>query len=558
MVSSSSKIILLVLLLLFGFQLTSNAWASVEEVIELDVSKPTKASAKPDTALPSRNIHKSMPFKLGFEFQESSGLCPWALANNHFQKKPIIFIAEKNTKKRLWKLVIDTTDIEFVTEPYSDTERPTLERCMDSILIAVNALQELFAQQASVTFAFWRDTMESSLHEQGYSLGHFFGGFGLVENQLLMRPKHTWNPELSPQVTFQHPLEYTIPLYFGLFGFDSRSMIPFSASLPFREALLAAQKAGDSEKFHQILGGYSKKLSGLLFLHALTMTQMVPIEDCEDKEFLEETLGAFEKYHQIDPKMRLTLMSRRPFSSMLKDLELNIDYPAVFKQALSHNNNFMVFFDVPKLFSKVNYAEQFFDAHSGQVKPLRNFLTIFKPDFVDKNREILLKLLDNGIITTAMLRNFKEDILTNDLQPVVNLSSGYFAEAIKTVALPKKRYTLRVDTPEVQYLPSAVDALSPPWFLDLENSMGALNQEMTEEEKEYGEAIIEVRAIKSVNSWFLKKANLPSDVSGEFLTKATPQLKEQAVKLFKFLKKFGTEKDFADISLGMTFAVLKH
>jgi hypothetical protein len=28
-----------------------------------------------------------MPFKIGFEFQEINGLCPWALDDNNIQKK---------------------------------------------------------------------------------------------------------------------------------------------------------------------------------------------------------------------------------------------------------------------------------------------------------------------------------------------------------------------------------------------------------------------------------------------------------------------------------------
>lgn len=52
------------------------------------------------------------------------------------------------------------------------------------------------------------------------------------------------------------------------------------------------------------------------------------------------------------------------------------------------------------------------------------------------------------------------------------------------------------------------DALSPPWFLSLEDSMGKLNGDIQEEDKKYGEAIIEVRGIKNVGAWFLKRAGL--------------------------------------------------
>ncbi len=56
-------------------------------------------------------------FKLGFEFQESSHLCPWNTERNDIQNKSVFHVSKGETE--LWKLVIDTFDIEFVTEPFS-------------------------------------------------------------------------------------------------------------------------------------------------------------------------------------------------------------------------------------------------------------------------------------------------------------------------------------------------------------------------------------------------------------------------------------------------------
>ncbi|MBY0501030.1 MAG: hypothetical protein K2P93_03400, partial [Alphaproteobacteria bacterium] len=64
-----------------------------------------------------------MKFKLGFEFQEGSSLCPWALENNNVQKKKLFKFKDHDTQKKLWHVVIDTSDIEFVTRPFSYKEQ---------------------------------------------------------------------------------------------------------------------------------------------------------------------------------------------------------------------------------------------------------------------------------------------------------------------------------------------------------------------------------------------------------------------------------------------------
>ena len=57
-----------------------------------------------------------------------------------------------------------------------------------------------------------------------------------------------------------------------------------------------------------------------------------------DTEQFEETLKAYEIYDQIDPKMRLLLMSRRPFSQMFRDINTEPvyqnSYQAHFKNIL--------------------------------------------------------------------------------------------------------------------------------------------------------------------------------------------------------------------------------
>lgn len=88
--------------------------------------------------------------------------------------------------------------------------------------------------------------------------------------------------------------------------------------------------------------------------------------------------------------------------------------------------------------------------------------------------------------------------------------------------------------------------------------MGAFKDDMSEQDKKYGEAIIEVRNIKNVGHWFLKKTKLPSETEGNFLKNPDGTLIEQSIKLFNFLKEFGTWLDIDDITLGMIHAGFRY
>ncbi|MBM3468009.1 MAG: hypothetical protein FJX71_01090 [Alphaproteobacteria bacterium] len=520
----------------------------IEEVEDIDTSQKPVLS-------PQLHSHK-MPFKLGFEFQESSGLCPWGLTNFTLQRKPILLVANKMNAKSLWHIVIDTNDIEFVTNPFSDHEYEDLAICMDSILSALNILEGLLSKQQSVTFLAWTEQITTDLSR--HCLISCSPLFNKVSNQNITKPTPNWKPVISPQVTIQHPLQYTIPLFFGIFGFDSPLMLTFCASLPFRDLFEKAQREANSELFDKIIEGYRKPLSGLMFLHALTLVRMTPDEELTDEQFLNETLEGLESYHQVDPKMKLTLMSRRPISAMFKDLHLSMNYQQTFMQAMGMNFGFRASFNVPKLFPKANYAEQFFDQASGQIVSLERFLALFTPQFVAKNEGVLMKLLKNGVMSTTMLRNMKEEVHTSDDQSVAHLHQGYFEASVKTIETPTRRYIIKIAPPGIQSSPSNHDALSPPWFLESDNSMGAYKQEMNPQEARYGGAIVEARGIKFVHSWFYKKAKLKGEPNGRFLTKSDSQLKHEALALFGFLREFATPQDLADITLGMSYAILKH
>jgi len=222
-------------------------------------------------------------------------------------------------------------------------------------------------------------------------------------------------------------------------------------------------------------------------------------------------------------------------------------------KVMGNNSSFME--DIEQ-FSRLNYAEQHFDPESGEIKSVKALtLPLLQPEFVEKNRGLLEALLDQGIISTTMLRNFKEIITTDDAQAVCNLNKRYCSAAIQSVAIPEKRYNIFLGVPVVTSQASTHDALSPPWFLEMDNSMGALTQDI---QLQYGEAVVEFRSIKNVQACFLSRANLPIELSKKFLTNPNGNLNKQALSLFRFLKQFGKPEDFKDFSLGMTLAVAKH
>ena len=77
--------------------------------------------------------------------------------------------------------------------------------------------------------------------------------------------------------------------------------------------------------------------------------------------------------------MRLSLMSRRPFSSMFEDLGLGINYTERFFTVMRDNSSFM---DDIAHFPRINYAEQFFHPESGEIRALRSFIPMFDPKFL--------------------------------------------------------------------------------------------------------------------------------------------------------------------------------
>lgn len=521
-----------------------------------------------------------MRFKVGFELQEGSSLCPWALENFHVQKKELFSLSAEEKTQKLWHVVLDGSDIEFVTVPFSPTERPLIEECTKTIVASIHILKEMPEQE--VAFMTWVEALRR-LYRDRVSDPSMTLREHIRETQI-QKPSE-WTPVFAPQVTIQHPLEYSIYLYFGLFGFKNpASMMPFTSSLPLRNLFIEYHGAANSEEVEGLFHKYFTPMSGLAFLHALTLTQMTPVEDADDAEFLKETWQCWENYRQVDAKMKLSLMSRRPFSMMLKDVAARLEleqstslsasaqssssapqtflerYSPFFRHIMLNNLSFKT--TVP-LFAKANYAEQFFDKSTGQVRPLLYLLDRFEDDFVEIHEQVLTDLLKNGIISTAMLRHLKPQYDQGKVVPLLKNGDGeneYWSRILESVAFPRERYKLDVEESAsflIRAEASTADGLSPPWFLDSDSSMGAFRAEMESKDKEYGEAII--RGIRGVEDWFLRKMGLGEKVrKGRFLTRADESLPVEALALFDFLRNFNTVENCRDIQVGMTHAVYKH
>ncbi len=591
--------------ILFTLIINSPIYASSQSLkIEFIEDKPS--SAAKIASSPSTSI---MPFKLGFEFQEATGLCPWAQHNALIQKKKLFEVSVPSPTRILWHMVIDSNDIEFVTEPFAHNEKTSLELCMRTITDITTNLAEILNSEREITFDLFLKTVTERMLSYSLKLD-FFDAYQLVQSRTLSLVHVTldkkWEPSFVPQATIQHPLEYTIPLYFSLFGFDNNYMPNFSASLPLKDEFLEAQRDGDGERLKTIIGQFKTKLNGLVFLHALTMTSMSPTDypsinqyvnvresrevlalmqrtssldlgNCTaslgkvgeyieatqqaDTRQLADTLDAFTQYDQVDPKMSLVIMSRRPFSSMFKDIpdkDIHQNYAEYFNEVMAKNLSFR---DVQRLFNKVNYAEQFFDSEQGTPRNLSFLEECLKVSFLRRNSETVSTLLQKGIVSTTMVRNFNENVLLMNT-PISLFFENYFNFTLMSVDNPTHSITLDLNSDDLRSIVKPTkwshDLLSPPLLLDKSNSMGRFREKMTQEEKLFGEAIIEVRGIKSVKPWFLNKIGLAPELSGIFLVNPK-DIEKHSLGFFIYLNNFiSNNYDCSIFETGLSHALRKY
>lgn len=509
-------------------------------------SAPALSSDTDDCSSPALNI----PFKIGFEFQEVNGLCPWALDNFHLQKKPLFClntVLERGLMPRkLWHVELDTNDIEFVTEPFSFEEKNLLEECIVTLVEAFNILKHLLETKDPKGFSFeeWISQISRKLPDRVEPLN-----MDIVSDRLISSPARirgeAYKPHFTPQFTLQHPLEYTIFLYFGLFGGKGpRDVLRFVDALPLRDLLIAGMQEADSSKVSSILMSYNQKMSGLIFLHALTLMSMIPDDDTQTNPF-KVSAERFRSSFQIDAKSNFTIMSRRPFSFMYNDLppeSKRTSYAKVFNFAMQEMNE--RFESSIVLFEHANYGEQFFK-EDGSRLDLRKYSNCFNSGSLGANEEHVKYLLENGVLTTTMVRYISE------MQECMKV---YLTEVSDISKMEYRHLNLEVagEVPKMVETKKKHDALSPPWFLGNDDAMGRFKDQ---NDQKFGEAIIEIRGVSGIGSWFFKRMHLSDMNVGNLLTDYL-KFQRDSMALFGYLSCL-TQKDFHDIAEGMKYILLK-
>lgn len=527
----------------------------------------------------------SMPFQVGFEFQELSSLCLWAKNQNNLKKKPIFSVFIQGQKRPIFHVEIDDTDIEFVTRPFNPMERDILATTIALVVYSLDLLRINLNEKGTVSFGQWVDLLDSMLKSQDLSIevkpNMDFSELGPLriperflpdkidnpsEGALVVYKNRDWQPIFGPQVTIQHPLEETIPLYFSLFGFDNPLLIDCVSSMPLLGRYNKVLSESDSKKLEDITSILRSKVSGLVFLHALTILSLVsdkgkPKAQLDpDQRAIAETRKFWEKYMQIDPKIKLLLMSRRPFSEMFKDINQQ-GYQVIFDKMMRDNYRFTIHENVPEKFKYINYGINLLTT-DGRYDSLDfdRFRGYFDPGFVERNEDNLKYLFREGIISTAMIRNLKDEIKANIFgkkYPLNMMFDFYYQQAIESVEFPKSTY--RIDRNlGFSPVPSQFDVLSPPWFLDNKYAMGAI-ETLQKEDLVYGEAVVEIRSVSRVSTRFLRKINQPDSLTGDFLRKPNSGMVDQALGLFDYLSNFRSPDNMHDITyLGLPYAVLKN
>ena len=526
------------------------------------------------------NDNQSMPFRLGFEFQEGSSLCPWAANKNYLKNQPILSIYQNGSNRPLFHVEIDDTDLEFVTMPFNPQERGQLELTMNLILDSLDVLRKELNEKVEISFHEWILLIDLNLRDRGLFIkpNRDLSTLGKIrvsdrflpklvndpsEKAIVPYKQRNWRPMFMPQVTIQHPLEETIPLYFSLFGFDSINISIFVDSLPSLTVYRKILSLNNSELLNRVTSLLRQKISGLIFLHALTFVSLTTdysenVSSSEqDSLYINQTRKMWEKFQQVDPKIKLPLMSRRPFSEMLKDIGGIEDYPSLFRSMMDNNPLFRSE-KFSERFKYVDYGFNIFNQDGASVSlDFSQFENLFNFEFVTNNRENLVYLFHQGVISTTMIRNLRDYLTGNRSVPFNKMFNHYYDLAIQTVQSPMWTYSLDENL-ILSQKKTNFDVLSPPWFFHPKYSMGAMKS-LNPQDLEYGEAVIEVRSISGVTPWFLRKINQPDTVTGDFLKKPENDMVNQALGLFDYLVNFRSPKNIHDITyLGLPYAVLKN
>lgn len=144
---------------------------------------------------------QSMPFRLGFEFQESNHLCPWAKPGQNIQKEPLFFMDDVTLDRQLWKVVIDGQDIEFVLEPFSHTEYDLLEKSINSVLIACQSLIQRDFNESDLEKALKTAKISSLIGRNNFEINI---GAGLRQSITFSNSFEVWKEWLKTHVNYQN------------------------------------------------------------------------------------------------------------------------------------------------------------------------------------------------------------------------------------------------------------------------------------------------------------------------------------------------------------------
>jgi hypothetical protein len=516
-------------------------------------------------------------FKIGFEFQEDHHLCNWAKERQDVQKIPI-FTVENADKEKLWHLEIDGEDIEFVTPPFSSEEQESknLQKSLQSIDISYKKLysmkgwkKEKFPLSPDLTINEWVygvDTTNMSLRKQLEAVyksnpkksveekleeikKSAQGLKSSLDIQLVTQPLFNkikdikfnnlyCNISFTPQVTIQHFLKDTIPLLFTLT--DKKTFPKFRAALPFYS---------DKTKF---LGqNYFSSENGLLFLHALTITGIKHYKSFQHNDIIQSLNNVkenFEKYRQVDAKIYLDFLSRRPFSEMWQDIKDSISeksFNDLYHERIINSNDH--FKEAIHDFRFFNYAEEYYTNELKRYNFLNEYLSKFthisEEENNTKDNTSLLFLLENGILSTGMIQMLHTEIFED-----------YLTNSINSVESAYKRPMFDHKSFEIHWADSTVDSLSPPWFLHPENSMGfysIAHDKAIGDTKDYGEAVLEMRSISRINPRLIEKIKGSRSNYGEFLTARESGLYDDANMLYFYLKNDFNESIFESIKTDM-------
>ncbi|AIK95849.1 hypothetical protein ID47_02500 [Candidatus Paracaedibacter acanthamoebae] len=508
-------------------------------------------------------------FKIGFEFQEANHLFP-AGENNFSIQKKTIFTAVKDNKE-LWHLEIDGSDIEFVTPPFLPHDTEDLLVSIQSITEACNTLKNLMENKIDkISFREWIEGTNIELTSQEQTLlKQVELRPNLLLNNEVLKNRHaellkkqeqslpglkkifvergielvtdhedktydkiadmyliinrSWVPKFMPQVTIQHSLKDTIPLLMSLFGSLSEQPTKIENKL-----IQALPFINDSSKLME--SSYLSEENGLLFLHTLTCASIQSSKSDSQQGLinsLHEIKRNFEHYRQVDAKVNASFLSRRPFSSMWADIkekkQIHSTFQHLYNERIIEGNYFFNNKVVPN-FKFVNYAEEFYLTDLSGRRDLSYLKDVLREKLENFPTEPLSFLLNNGIIATALIQYLWPEVFAD-----------YLNHTILSIDQPQGRYMFDLNTNEAVWVASDVDALSPPWFLDPDNSMGAYQDKKNFDEL-YGEAIVEMRSIKDISKDTLHSMNILQDHSGTFLTGAKRSLEEDVFSLLSILK----------------------